>query len=45
MRKIWTGIKDLISLKSKETQNPISLSIDNTIYSDPETVANTFNDF
>ena len=45
MRKIWTGIKDLISLKSKKTQNPISLSIGNTVSSDPETVANTFNDF
>ena len=31
--------------KSKKTQNPISLSIDNTKSSDPETIANTFNDF
>ena len=44
MRKIWSGIKELISLKSK-TRNPISLSIGNTVSSDPETVANTFNDF
>ena len=45
MRKIWTGVKDLISLKSMKTQNPTSLSIDNTISSDPKTVANNFNDF
>ena len=34
-----------ISLECKKTQNSISLSIDNTISLDPETVANTFNDF
>ena len=36
---------DLVSLKSKKTQNPISLSIGSTISSDPEEVAETFNDF
>ena len=45
MRKIWIGIRDLVSFKSKKTQNPISLSIGSTISSDPEEVAETFNDF
>ena len=45
MRKIWIGIRNLVSLKSKKTQNPISLSIGSTISSDPEEVAETFNDF
>ena len=44
MHKMWTGVRDLISLKSK-TISPISLKIGNSITSDPETVANHFNEF
>ena len=45
MHKIWLGVKNLISLKSTKSQNPISISIGNSVSSDPEIVANGFNDF
>ena len=45
MHKIWLGVKNLISLKSTKSQNPISISIGNSVSSDPEIVANSFNDF
>ena len=45
MRKVWLGVKNLISLKSSKSQNPISISVRNSVLTDPEIVANNFNDF
>ena len=36
---------NLISLKSSKSQNPISISVGNSVSTDPEIVANNFNDF
>ena len=43
-RKVWSGICDLISAKDN-SKSPISTINGNALSSDPETVANTFNDF
>ena len=45
MRKIWLGVRNLISLKSTKSSNPISISTGNAVISDPDIVANSFNDF
>ena len=45
MRKVWLEVKNLISLKSSKSQNPISISVRNSVLTDPEIVANNFNDF
>ena len=46
MHKIWSGIGDLINLKSGKPASPISISISKTeVSSDPETVSNCFNDY
>ena len=44
MQKIWAGVRNLISTKTKSS-NPISISIGDSISSEPEVVANHFNDF
>ena len=44
MHKMWAGVRELISLKSR-SPSPISLSVGNSTISEPETVANYFNDF
>ena len=45
MKKIWSGVRNIISLKSSKSTNPITLNIGNSTSSDPEIVANCFNDF
>ena len=45
MQKIWSGIRDIINSKSSKSSVPISLSIGESISSNPEKVANHFNDF
>ena len=45
IRKIWQGIKEIISLKSCQNSKPISLRINDSITSDPNLVANSFNSF
>ena len=45
IRKVWLGVKNLISLKSSKPQNPITISVGNSVSSDPLTVSNKFNDF
>ena len=44
MHKIWAGVH-IISLKSKKSHNPISISVDTVVTSDPVIVGNNFNDF
>ena len=39
LHKIWAGVRNIISLKSKKSHNPISISVDTII------VANNFIDF
>ena len=46
MHKIWSGIGDLINLKSGKSASPISISVSKTeVSSDPEIVSNCFNDY
>ena len=45
IRKIWQGVRDIISLKTSSTAKPISLEIDGTVTSEPLLVANHFNSF
>ena len=45
MHKIWAGVRNIISLKSKKSHNPISISVDTGVTSYPVIVANNFNDF
>ena len=45
IQKVWSGVRDLISLKSNSKGSPISLDIGDMVTSKPETVANCFNDF
>ena len=44
-RKVWSGVHDLIASKSKSANHHISISIGDTVTSNPETVSNCFNDF
>ena len=44
-RKIWQGVRDIISLKTSSSAKPISLEIDGTVTSDSLLVANRFNSF
>jgi len=44
-RKIWQGIREIISINSSSNKPPISLLINNSLTSDPCTVANSFNNF
>ena len=44
MRKVWIGVRNLISTKTKSS-DPISISIGNSVSSEPKVVANHFNDF
>lgn len=45
LRKIWIGVREIISSKSPNSTSVISLNLNNTITSDPSTVSNAFNDF
>ena len=45
MQKVWSGVRDIISSKSSNIDAPISISIGDTVTSDPKTVTNCFNDF
>ena len=44
MKKVWSGIREIISTKNQTTSS-ISISIDGQIQSEPEKVANHFNNF
>lgn len=45
IRKIWKGVKEIVSLKSSSTSKPISLRIDDIVTSNPNIVANSFNSY
>ena len=45
IRKVWQGIRQIISLKAPSFAKPISLNIDGNVTSDPEKVANSFNSY
>ena len=44
-RKIWQGIREIISISSNKSKAPISLLIDNRLTSNPSKVADTMNTF
>ena len=45
MQKVWTGIRDIISMKSSNSTPNISISVGNNVTTNTETVTNWFNDF
>ncbi|MEO0688528.1 MAG: hypothetical protein AAFY76_26545 [Cyanobacteria bacterium J06649_11] len=45
IRKIWKGVKEIISLKSNPKSKPISLRIDDIVTSNPDIVANFLNSY
>ena len=45
IRKIWKGVKEIISLKSNPKSKPISLRIDDIVTSNPDIVANSLNSY
>jgi hypothetical protein len=45
VKKIWQGVRDIISLKSSKSLKPISLKINGAVVSDPTAVANSFNSY
>ena len=45
VRKVWTGIREIISVKNSKASNDISLLVNNTVTSDPVTVSESFNEF
>ena len=45
IKKIWEGIKSIISTKSNSNHVPTCLEINNNIVTDPMCISNTFNDY
>ena len=45
MHKIWAEVRNIISLKSKKSRNPISISVDTGVTSDPEEVLRVVDSF
>ena len=45
IRKIWQGVKDIISLKASSSAKPIFLKLNDTVTSDPLLVAKSFNSY
>ena len=45
MQKIWLGVRSIINSKFSKSSDPISLSIGDTISSNPKETANHFNNF
>jgi len=45
MQKVWSGVRDIISVRSNCSSTPISLFMRGSVISKSETVANCFNDF
>ena len=45
MKKVWSGVRDIISSRTGKSTTPISISVGDSVTSDPSKVANSFNDF
>ena len=45
MHKTWEGIRSLIRLKSPKSSSPSSICIGQSLITDPQVIANHFNDF
>ena len=45
IKNIWQGVKSIISTKPSESCAPSSININQTLTSDPEVIANAFNDY
>ena len=45
IKKIWQGVKSIISTKSPQSSAPSSININQTLSSDPTSIANAFNDY
>ena len=45
IRKVWEGVKSIISSRSTNTSSPTCINIDNNLVTDPLTIANSFNNY
>ena len=45
IKKIWQGVKSIISTKPTQSSSPSSININSTLTSDPTIIANAFNDY
>ena len=46
IKKVWEGIKEIVvSIKSKNINNPTSIQVNNSIITDPIVICNNFNDY
>ena len=45
IKKIWKGIKNLVSMKQKNNDTPSLIIKDEKYINDPVSIANTFNNF
>ncbi|XP_057310678.1 uncharacterized protein LOC130648640 [Hydractinia symbiolongicarpus] len=42
---IWKGVKNIISVRSSVSASPTCMNINNSVVTDPVTIANSFNDY
>ena len=45
IKKTWAGIKQIINIRQCNKSQPSAILIDNEINSDPESIANSFNNY
>ena len=45
LRKIWQGIKQIINVKSKHSDIPTSITVDNKQVTNTKDISNTFNNY
>ena len=45
IRKVWEGVKSIISSRSSSTSSPTCINIDKKLVSDPLTIATSFNNY
>ena len=45
LRKIWQGIRQIINIKSKQSDIPTSITVNNKQITNPKEISNSFNDY
>ena len=45
MRKVWQGIKQIINVKSKQSDIPTSITVNNSLITNPTDISNSFNNY
>ena len=45
IKKVWEGIKELVTIKTKNCTTPTSIEINNQVIIDPKLICNSFNNY